>query len=439
MKILIGILLTTFWSSPAMAATILHCGKLVNVRAGRVLTDMTIVVEGSAIRAVEKGLTDGKAGDRIIDLRGHTCMPGLIDMHVHLTNEFSAATYLERFQLNPTDYAFRSVKFAEKTLLAGFTTVRDLGGASNVNVSLRNAVNSGLIIGPRIYTSGRSLATTGGHADPTNGMRIDLVENPTPEDGVINGPEDALRAVRQRYKDGVDWIKITATGGVLSVAASGQNPQFTEDEIRAIVEIAKDYGFRVAAHAHGAEGLKRAVRAGVASIEHGTYLDEESIELMKQYGTYYVPTIMAGKWVAEKSQIDGFFPEVVRGKAAQIGPLIQKTFERAYRAGVRIAFGTDTGVSAHGNNAREFTYMVEGGMSPLEAIRSATLEAATLLGMPDKLGVIEGGMLADIVAVPQDPTQDITVMERISFVMKDGVVYKQPGERSDTSYTSNLD
>ncbi|MDJ0569924.1 MAG: amidohydrolase family protein [Pleurocapsa sp. MO_192.B19] len=428
MKVLIGILLTTLWSSPAMAATILHCGRLVDVRAGRVLTDMTIVVDGSAIRAVEKGLTDGNAGDRVIDLRGNTCMPGLIDMHVHLTNEFSAATYLERFQLNPTDYAFRSVQFAERTLLAGFTTVRDLGGASNVNVSLRNAVNSGLIIGPRIYTSGRSLATTGGHADPTNGMRIDLVENPTPEDGVINGPEDALRAVRQRYKDGVDWIKITATGGVLSVAASGQNSQFTEDEIRAIVEIAKDYGFRVAAHAHGAEGLKRAVRAGVASIEHGTYLDQESIELMKRHGTYYVPTIMAGKWVAEKSQIDGFFPEVVRGKAAEIGPLIQNAFERAYRAGVKIAFGTDTGVSAHGNNAREFKYMVEGGMSPLEAIRSATLEAATLLGMPDQLGVIEVGMFADIVAVPQDPTQDITAMERISFVMKDGVVYKQPGQ-----------
>ena len=428
MKVLIGILLTTLWSSPTIAATILHCGRLVDVRAGKVLTDMTVVVEGSTIRAVEKGLRDRNAGDKVIDLREHTCMPGLIDMHVHLTNEFSAATYIERFQLNPPDYAFRSVKFAEKTLLAGFTTVRDLGGASNVNVSLRNAVNSRLIIGPRIYTSGRSLATTGGHADPTNGMRVDLVEHPTPEDGVINGPEDALRAVRQRYKDGVDWIKITATGGVLSVAASGQNPQFTEDEIRAIVEIAKDYGFRVAAHAHGAEGLKRAVRAGVTSIEHGTYMDEESIELMKQYGTYYVPTIMAGKWVAEKSQIDGFFPEVVRGKAAEIGPLIQKAFERAYKAGVKIAFGTDTGVSAHGNNAREFKYMVEGGMSPLEAIRSATLEAATLLDMPEKLGVIEVGMFSDIVAVPQDPTQDITAMERISFVMKDGVVYKQPGQ-----------
>ena len=295
-----------------------------------------------------------------------------------------------------------------------------------MNVSLRSAINSGLIAGPRIYTSGRSLASTGGHADPTNGMRMDLVEEPTPEDGVINGPEDALRAVRQRYQDGVDVIKITATGGVLSVASSGQNPQFTEEEIRAIVQIADDYGFRVAAHAHGAEGVKRAVRAGVASIEHGTYLDEEGIELMKQHGTYYVPTIMAGRWVADQAQIDGFFPDVVRGKAAEIGPLIQDTFARAYSSGVKIAFGTDTGVSAHGDNAREFEYMVEGGMSAVEAIQAATLEAATLLGVDDRLGRVETGAFSDIVAVPEDPRDDITTMERVSFVMKDGVTYKQP-------------
>ncbi len=427
MRILISIVLASgLWSTPGLAVTILHCGRLVDVRAGRILTNMTVVVDGSTIREVERGLTAGSAADSVIDLRTHTCMPGLIDMHVHLTAEFSAQTYIERFRLNPTDYAFRSVGFAEKTLLAGFTTVRELGGSANVNISLRNAVNSGLIIGPRIYTAGRGIATTGGHADPTNGMRFDLVENPTPEDGVINGPEDALRAVRQRYKEGVDVIKITATGGVLSVAASGQNPQFTEEEIRAVVQIANDYGFRVAAHAHGAEGLKRAVRAGVASIEHGTYLDDEGIELMKEHGTYYVPTIMAGKWVAEQSQIDGFFPDVVRAKAAEIGPLIQATFEKAYKAGVKIAFGTDTGVSAHGDNAREFEYMVEGGMSPREAIRAATVEAATLLGMQDQLGTIEAGALSDIVAVPQDPTQDITTMERVSFVMKNGVIYKQP-------------
>ena len=427
MRLLVGIVLTAIlWAAPASAATILHCGRLVDVRSGEVLSEMSVIVDGATIQGVEEGYLPGSGGDTVIDLRTHTCMPGLIDSHVHLTSEYSDQSDIETFRLNPADYAYRSVVFAEKTLLAGFTAVRDLGGSGNVNVSLRTAINGGLIAGPRVYTSGRSLATTGGHADPTNGMRMDLVEEPTPEDGVVNGPEDALRAVRQRYQDGVDLIKITATGGVLSVASSGQNPQFTEDEIRAIVGIADDYGFRVAAHAHGAEGIKRAVRAGVASIEHGTYLDEEGIELMKEHGTYYVPTITAGWWVADQSRIDGFFPEVVRAKAAEIGPLIQDTFKRAYSSGVRIAFGTDTGVSAHGDNALEFRYMVEAGMPAVDAIRAATLEAAALLGVDDRLGSVEAGALSDIIAVPEDPRDDITTMERVSFVMKDGVIYKRP-------------
>jgi imidazolonepropionase-like amidohydrolase len=253
-----------------------------------------------------------------------------------------------------------------------------------------------------------------------------LVRQPTPEEGVINSLEDARRAVRARYQDGANLIKITATGGVLSVAASGQNPQFTEEEIRAVVDIAKDYGFKVAAHAHGAEGMKRAVRAGVASIEHGTYMDEETFQLMRKHGTYYVPTIVAGKWVGEKSKIDGFFPEIVRPKAAEIGPLIQSTFAKAFKAGVKIAFGTDTGVSEHGGNALEFQYMVEAGMPALAAIRSATLEAATLLGIEKNVGVVEVGKWADIVATPQDPTEDITTMRRVSFVMKNGVIFKRP-------------
>ena len=427
MRLLVGIFLTAIlWAAPASAATILHCGRLVDVRSGEVLSEMSVIVDGATIQGVEEGYLPGSGGDTVIDLRTHTCMPGLIDSHVHLTSEYSDQSDIETFRLNPADYAYRSVVFAEKTLLAGFTAVRDLGGSGNVNVSLRTAINGGLIAGPRVYTSGRSLATTGGHADPTNGMRMDLVEEPTPEDGVVNGPEDALRAVRQRYQDGVDLIKITATGGVLSVASSGQNPQFTEDEIRAIVGIADDYGFRVAAHAHGAEGIKRAVRAGVASIEHGTYLDEEGIELMKEHGTYYVPTITAGWWVADQSRIDGFFPEVVRAKAAEIGPLIQDTFKRAYSSGVRIAFGTDTGVSAHGDNALEFRYMVEAGMPAVDAIRAATLGAAALLGVDDRLGSVEAGALSDIIAVPEDPRDDITTMERVSFVMKDGVIYKRP-------------
>lgn len=431
MRVLVSaVLVAGLGATPAFATTILHCGRLVDVRSGEILSEMSVIVDGSTIQAVRQGFVSGSGGDTIVDLRTHTCMPGLIDSHVHLTSEYSDQSDIETFRLNPADYAYQSVGFAEKTLLAGFTTVRDLGGSANVNVSLRSAIGSGLISGPRVYTSGRSLASTGGHADPTNGMRMDLVEEPTPEDGVVNGPEDALRAVRQRYQDGADLIKITATGGVLSVASSGQNPQFTEEEIRAIVRIAEDYGFRVAAHAHGAEGIKRAVRAGVASIEHGTYLDDEGIELMKEHGTYYVPTITAGWWVADQARIDGFFPEVVRGKAAEIGPLIQDTFARAYSAGVNIAFGTDTGVSAHGDNALEFRYMVEAGMPAVEAIQSATLGAAILLGVDDRLGRVEPGALSDIIAVPEDPRDDITTMERVSFVMKDGVIYRRPDERS---------
>jgi imidazolonepropionase-like amidohydrolase len=424
MRVLIGLMIAGAMATLSEAATVVQCGRLIDVRADRVLTNMTIVIDGASITRLEQGLVRGNAGDTVIDLSAHTCMPGLIDMHVHLTGEYSETSEIDSFRLNPPDYAFRSVGFAEKTLLAGFTSVRDLGG--DVTISLRNAVNRGYINGPRIFAAGRSLATTGGHADPTNGMREDLMRHPTPEQGVINSVEDARRAVRQRYKDGADVIKITATGGVLSVASSGQNAQFTEDEIRAIVDIAKDYGFRVAAHAHGAEGLKRAVRAGVASIEHGTYMDDEGMALMKKHGAYYVPTIIAGKWVEEKSRIPGFFPEVVRKKAAEIGPLIQDTFARAYKAGVKIAFGTDSGVSAHGDNGREFGFMVQAGMPVLAAIRSATLDAATLLGQDSRLGTLETGKLADVVAVAGDPVQDITAMTRVSFVMKNGVVYKRP-------------
>jgi imidazolonepropionase-like amidohydrolase len=414
------------WVAQSHAATLLHCGKLVDVRAGRMLGNSTVAVDGGTVQRVESGFKAAGAGDKVIDLRTHTCMPGWIDMHVHLTQEYSAKSDIENFRLNPSDRAYRSVVFAERTLLAGFTTVRDVGADADVNISLRNAINAGLIKGPRIYAAGRSLATTGGHADPTNGMRDEIEEHlPTP-DSVVNSPEEARRAVRQRYKDGADLIKITATGGVLSVASSGQNPQFKEDEIRAIVDVAKDYGFKVAAHAHGAEGMKRAVRAGVHSIEHGTFMDDETIALMKQNGTYYVPTIMAGKWVAEKSKLDGFFPDLVRPKAAEIGPQIQSTFARAYKAGVKIAFGTDTGVSAHGDNALEFVYMVEAGMPALEAIRAATLDAATLLGVAEKLGTLETGKWADVVAVPRDPTAEIKTMQQPSFVMKQGVVYRQP-------------
>jgi len=349
-------------------------------------------------------------------------MPGLIDMHVHMESETNPGKYMETFTFNPADFAFQSVVYAERTLMAGFTTVRDLGG-SGVNISLRNAINKGLIKGPRILTAGKIISSTGGHGDPTNGYKKELMGDPGPVQGVVNGVEECVKAVRQHYKDGADLIKITASGGVLSVAKSGENPQFTEAEMRAIVETAKDYGFKVAAHCHGAEAMKRAIRAGVSSIEHGTYMDEEAMTLMKKNGTYFVPTIIAGKSVADSALKPGYFPDIVTPKALAIGPKIQSTFAAAYKAGVKIAFGTDAGVYAHGKNWMEFIYMTEAGMPILEAIRAATLNASDLLG-DDRVGMIEKGKFADIVAVDGDPTKDVKSMSRMKFVMKNGVVYK---------------
>ncbi|MEQ1676476.1 MAG: amidohydrolase family protein [Chitinophagaceae bacterium] len=404
--------------------TYIWCGTLADGIANEPKKEMTIVVEKNKIVAVQSGYTTGTAADKTIDLKTKTVTPGWIDMHVHLEHETNPNRYMETFTYNPADYAYLSVKFSEVTLMTGFTTVRDLGG-TGVNISLRNAINKGLIKGPRVYTAGKSIATTGGHADPTNGYRKDLMGDPGPAEGVANGPDECRQAVRQRYKDGSDLIKITATGGVLSVAKSASNPQFTEEEIRAIVETAKDYGYKVAVHAHGAEGMKRAIRAGVNSIEHGTYMDDEAIALFKQYGTWYVPTLTAGAAVADSAKKPGYYPDLVTPKALEIGPKIKATFAKAYKAGVKIAFGTDAGVYKHGMNWLEFGLMIDAGMPPMEAIKSATINAAELLGEKDKLGSIEVGKLADIVAVDGDPFKDFKVFGKVVFVMKDGVVYKQ--------------
>ncbi|RPD99937.1 amidohydrolase family protein [Aureibaculum marinum] len=416
------ILLSTLFLSAQN--TYLHCGKLIDTKNGKVLTEMTIIVSGNKIIDVKNGYINPKSKkDHNIDLKSKTAMPGLIDMHVHLESQLNPRTYIERFVLNDADIAFNAQGFAKSTLMAGFTTVRDLGG-SGVNVSLRNAINQGKIDGPRIFTAEKSLATTGGHADPTNGFNKNLMENPGPKEGVVNSVEDARKAVRQRYKNGADLIKITATGGVLSVAKSGQNPQFTVEEIKAITETAKDYGMHVAAHAHGDKGMQRAILGGVKTIEHGTLMSEETMELMKKYNAYYVPTITAGKSVAEKAKIKGYFPDVIVPKALAIGPKIQSTFGKAYKKGVGIVFGTDAGVFDHGKNGKEFGYMVAAGMPAIETIQSATITAAKLLEMSSKIGQIKAGFIADIVATDEDPTQNINTMENVSFVMKEGKVYK---------------
>jgi imidazolonepropionase-like amidohydrolase len=403
--------------------TLIHCGSLIDGKNKEVLSQMTIVVEGNQITSVEKGLTKPGKDDRVVDLSKKTVMPGLIDMHVHIESETSKDALAKRFTMNEADIAFQSTIYAKKNLMAGFTTVRDCGG-SGVNIALRNAINQGTIVGPRIFTTGKGVATTGGHGDPTNGSRKDLMGDPGPKEGVINGPEDAYKAVRQRYKDGADFIKITATGGVLSVAKDGSGPQFTQEEVNAIVTAAKDYGFHTAAHAHGAEGMKRAVLAGITTIEHGTLMSDEVMELMKQKGTYHVPTIIAGRSAAEYAKIPGYYHPLVAPKAIEIGSRIQENFAKAYKSGVKMAFGTDAGVFPHGENAREFGYMVEGGMPAIEALLCAMQVNANILSMGDKIGSIEKGKLADIVAVNENPVTNIKTMEKVTFVMKDGVIYK---------------
>ena len=405
----------------------IECARMLDVKAGVWRDKVSIVVDEGKVVSIGPM----SAGPGHIDLSAHSCMPGFIDMHVHLVVETQKQVDMQREVLtsSPADAALRSVGMAQRTLMAGFTTVRDVGANDGVNVALKRAIDSGAIPGPRLFTAGKSIASTGGHADPTVGLSSRFTHAlgaPGPHEGVVNSPEDARAAVRSRYKEGADLIKLTATGGVLSQARNGHNPQFSEDELRAIVTTAKDYGFRVAAHAHGSEGIKRAIRAGVDSIEHATLMDDEAIALFKKHGTWYVPTLSAGRYVADKARDPDYYSTLVRPKAAAIGPQVQVTFARAYKAGVKIAFGTDAAVYPHGENAKEFVYMVEGGMPPLEAIRAATLRAAELLDQVGRLGAIEPGYAADIVAVSGDPLKDIALLQKIAFVMKNGVVYKKP-------------
>ncbi len=413
------------------SVTALLCGHLIDTAAGKVLGESTIVIEAGHVREVLSG-AQAPAGAMAIDLKSQTCMPGLIDSHTHLTGQTSRTEYVDRYHWNVADYVIRSTVYARRTLLAGFTTVRNLGDTANESASLRNAINAGIVPGPRIFTAGKAIGSTGGHADPTDGYRQDLAKDLGAVDGIINSPEDAVKAVREHYKLGDDVIKIMPSGGVLDEGASGDNSQMTLEEIRAVVTTAHDYGFAVAAHAHGAEAIRRAVIGGVDSIEHGTYMDAEDMKLMVEHGTYYVPTIIAGDFVARQAKVPGYYPAQIAAKAAAIGPLIQATAGRAYKAHVKIAFGTDAAVYPHGENAHEFELMVGAGMPPMFVLQAATVNAAALLRQKD-LGSISAGKIADVVAVPGNPIDDISLMKRVSFVMKQGVVYKLNSVPVDTA------
>ena len=413
-------------TSPVFAAdTVLHCGQLFDAKSGKLLGEHSLTVRDGRIADVHAGPMQAPAGAQVIELGSLTCLPGLIDTHAHLTFETSPTGYSDQFRWNIADYAIRSTVYAERTLQAGFTTVRNLADSDGESIALRNAINAGVIPGPRIFTAGTAIGSTGGHADGTDGYRKDLQGDPGPKQGIINGSDDAWKAVRQHYKDGADLIKIMPSGGVLDESTSADNPQLTLDEVKAIVAAAKDYGFTVAAHAHGAEGIRRAVLGGVDSIEHGTFMDDADMKLMRERGTWFVPTIIAGKYVEQMANTPGYYPPQVAAKAKLVGPRIQATAGRAYKAGVKMAFGTDAAVYPHGQNAKEFTYLTEAGIPAAYALQMATVNAAELLKQSANLGSLDAGKYADVVAVSGNPLTDIGVLQNVQFVMRAGNIYRQ--------------
>lgn len=408
---------------------VLHCPNLFDSIAGKMLGQSSVVISGERIEQVMSGY-QSSPGATVIELVNQTCLPGLIDDHVHLTDEFTGNHVVEKATMNPADYAIRSTVWAKRTLLAGFTTVRNVGDDHYDSVALRNQINAGWVEGPRIFTAGPPIGSTGGHADPTDGLKMEWQGDPGPGESIINNPDDAWKAVRQHYKEGVDLIKIMSSGGVFDLSASADNPQLTQEEINAVVAAAHDYGFTVAVHAHGAEGIRRAVIGGVDSIEHATFMDQRDMELMKEHGTWYVPTIYTGQFVTERAKVPGAYPPQVTQKALLVGPQIMKTLAAAYKAGVKIAYGTDEVVYPHGQNWRDFAPMLQAGIPATYALQTATINAAQLLKKDKDLGSITPGKFADVTAVPGDPLSDISVMSKASFVMKAGTIYKQDGKES---------
>jgi len=421
----LGLGLAQARQTPAAAnSSCVQAGRLLaDPAGGKVETAKTLIVEKGKITRVEDGyVSEGCA--TVIDLKDSFVLPGLIDSHVHLTSENGPNQRIERFTKTRSDLALDGSWYALKTLKAGFTTVADLGSPNESIFALRDAIKAGRVPGPRIIAAGSPISVHGGHGDPGNGMPEDLVHVYRPT-SVCSGADDCRRAVREQVRAGADVIKITATGGVLSPTAAGLAQQFSNEELKAIVEAAHSMGRKVTAHAHGADGINAFLRAGGDSIEHGTYVDAESIKLFKAGGAWLVPTLMAGDFVVrEANRPNTYLLPAQRDKALIAGPLMLDMTRRAYQGGVKIAFGTDTGVSAHGDNAGEFALMVKAGFSPIDAIRSATVWAAEHLALSALVGTLKPGMQADLIAVKGDPTTDVTALTKVTFVMKGGVVYR---------------
>ncbi|MDO9222216.1 MAG: amidohydrolase family protein [Caulobacter sp.] len=411
-------------TAAAAPLTYVQAGRLLaDPATGKVATEQTLVIDGGKVVRVEAGYT-AAPGARIIDLHDSFVLPGLIDSHVHLTSEQGPNARLEGYTKSKSDLALDGAWNALKTLKAGFTTVADLGAPNESIFALRGAIRSGRVPGPRIIAAGSPISVHGGHGDPANGVVEELVHVYRPT-SVCSGADDCRRAVREQVRAGADIIKITATGGVLSPTAAGLAKQFSDEELKAIVEAAHSMGRKVTAHAHGKDGIDAFLRAGGDSIEHGTYVDAESIKLSRAGGAWLVPTLMAGDFVVrEAGRSNTWLLPAQRDKALIAGPLMIDMTRRAYQGGVKIAFGTDSGVSAHGDNAGEFALLMKAGLTPLDAIRAATVWAAEHFGLLDQIGSLAPGKQADLIAVRGDPLADVTVLTRVTFVMKGGVVYK---------------
>ncbi len=394
---------------------------LLDPASGRIERDKTLVIRGNQLVGVRDGFV---GGGRVVDLRDSFVLPGLIDSHVHITREQNPNARLMAMTDSEADQTMSGARYALRTLRAGFTTVADLGAANEAIFALRRGIAAGDVPGPRILASGSSVSVHGGHGD-INGYREDLMHMMSRE-SVCSGADDCMRAVRTQVRAGADIIKITSTGGVLSNTAAGLGQQFTDEELAAIVEVAHRMGRKVTAHAHGVDGINAFLRAGGDSIEHGTYLDDDSIRLFRRQGVYLVPTLLAGDFVARvASGPDNFFTPAQTAKALEAGPQMLDMARRAHAGGVRIAFGTDSGVSAHGDNAQEFALLVQAGLTPLEAIQAATVHAADHLGIAAEAGRLAPGMPADLIAVAGDPLSDVTELERVRFVMRGGRIYRE--------------